>query len=104
MAFPITPPPRRPRGRTRRIGLLLDQSPRFFVISAPVHFGQNEDTRKGNRPSFTEAARPELAEALYERFCGALEDEGIAVARGRFGARMELALVNDGPVTIVLET
>jgi D-tyrosyl-tRNA(Tyr) deacylase len=61
------------------------------------------DTRKGNRPSFTDAARPEDAEPLYEAFCAALEREGVRVARGVFGARMEVALVNDGPVTIILE-
>jgi D-tyrosyl-tRNA(Tyr) deacylase len=62
------------------------------------------DTRKGNRPSFTSAAPPAQAEPLYERFCEALAGEGISVARGVFGARMQVALVNDGPVTIVLET
>jgi D-aminoacyl-tRNA deacylase len=62
------------------------------------------DTSKGNRPSFSHAARPEQAEPLYEAFCGALGDEGIEVKRGIFGARMEVDLVNDGPVTIVLET
>jgi D-tyrosyl-tRNA(Tyr) deacylase len=62
-----------------------------------------EDTRKGNRPSFGDAAEPHVAEPLYERFCAALADEVIAVARGRFGARMEVSLVNDGPVTIVLD-
>jgi D-tyrosyl-tRNA(Tyr) deacylase len=61
------------------------------------------DTSKGNRPSFSHAARPEQAEPLYEAFAGALEDEGIEVKRGLFGARMEVDLVNDGPVTIVLE-
>jgi D-aminoacyl-tRNA deacylase len=61
------------------------------------------DTSKGNRPSFSHAARPEQAEPLYEAFCGALEDEGIEVKRGVFGARMEVDLVNDGPVTILLE-
>jgi D-aminoacyl-tRNA deacylase len=57
-----------------------------------------------NRPSFTNAGRPEEAEPLYERFCAALRDEGVAVAQGVFGARMKVALVNDGPVTIILET
>ena len=62
------------------------------------------DTRKGNRPSFTDAARPEEAEPLYERFCASLQDEGIVVAQGVFGVRMEVAVVNDGPVTIILDT
>jgi D-tyrosyl-tRNA(Tyr) deacylase len=61
------------------------------------------DTRKGNRPSFAGAARPEVAEPLYARFCRALRADGLRVATGRFGARMEIELVNDGPVTIVLE-
>jgi D-aminoacyl-tRNA deacylase len=61
------------------------------------------DTTKGNRPSFTDAARPEVAEPLYEAFCAALESEGVRVGRGVFGARMEVSLVNDGPVTIVLD-
>jgi D-tyrosyl-tRNA(Tyr) deacylase len=56
------------------------------------------DTKKGNRPSFTGAAPPELAEPLYERFC-----EQLGAERGRFGAAMELELVNDGPVTLMLE-
>ena len=61
------------------------------------------DTAKGNRPSFKDAAPPEEAEPLYERFCAALRAEGVRVETGVFGARMELELVNDGPVTIVLE-
>ena len=61
------------------------------------------DTAKGNRPSFTHAARPEQAEPLYEAFCGTLVDQGIEVARGVFGARMEVQIANDGPVTIILE-
>jgi D-tyrosyl-tRNA(Tyr) deacylase len=62
------------------------------------------DTAKGNRPSFPHAARPEQAEPLYERFCASLEQFGVPVARGVFGARMQVELVNDGPVTIILET
>ena len=57
------------------------------------------DTRKGNRPSFVAAARPEAAEPLYERVC-----ERLGAARGVFGAHMEVAILNDGPVTLVLET
>ena len=61
------------------------------------------DTAKGNRPSFAEAAPPELAEPLYERFCAELRGLGPEVAHGVFGARMAVELVNDGPVTIVLD-
>ncbi len=61
------------------------------------------DTRKGNRPSFAAAAPPEQAEPLYEDFCNALQEEGVPVEKGEFGARMAVELVNDGPVTIVLE-
>jgi len=61
------------------------------------------DTAKGNRPSFTAAARPDVAEPLYERFCAELESLGVPVSRGVFGAAMAVELVNDGPVTIVLE-
>ena len=61
------------------------------------------DTRKGNRPSFADAAPPEDAVVLYERFCDALAGAGVPVGRGVFGARMAVELVNDGPVTIVLD-
>ncbi len=61
------------------------------------------DTTRGNRPSFTDAARPEQAEPLYESFCAALRAEGVEVATGRFGARMVVEIENDGPVTIVLD-
>ena len=61
------------------------------------------DTAKGNRPSFSRAAPPELAEPLYDRFCAELRNLGVEVATGSFGARMLVELVNDGPVTVVLE-
>ncbi len=61
------------------------------------------ETARGNRPSFTHAARPEQAEPLYERFGHVLRGLGLPVETGVFGARMEVELVNDGPVTIVLE-
>ena len=61
------------------------------------------DTAKGNRPSFTGAAPPEEAEPLYERFCAELRALGLEVATGVFGATMAVELVNDGPVTIVLD-
>lgn len=60
------------------------------------------DTSRGNRPSFTGAARPEEAERLYRIFCDALRAAGVPVETGTFGARMDVELVNDGPVTIVL--
>ena len=62
------------------------------------------DVRKGRRPSFTRAARPEAAEPLVERFAQQLEDAGLPVARGVFGAMMEVELVNDGPFTIVIDS
>ncbi len=61
------------------------------------------DTAKGNQPSFTDAAPPEQAEPVYEAFCVALDSLGVEVRRGVFGARMQVELVNDGPVTIVLD-
>jgi len=60
-------------------------------------------TAKGNRPSFTDAAPPEEAEVLYDRFCAELLASGVTVEHGVFGARMAVELVNDGPVTIVLD-
>ena len=62
------------------------------------------DARKGNRPSFVDAAPPEAANALYERFCALLREKGLAVATGVFRAEMEVELVNDGPVTILLDS
>ena len=79
---------------------LLDVGGKALVVS---QFTLIADTRKGNRPSFTHAAPPEVAEPLYEHFCRALEAEGVSVARGMFGARMQVSVVNDGPVTIVVD-
>lgn len=62
------------------------------------------DARKGNRPSFVDAAPPEEANALYERFCALLREKGLPVATGVFRAAMELELVNEGPVTILLDS
>ena len=62
------------------------------------------NVRKGRRPSFTEAAEPEPAEALYERFCATVEGEGVRCAQGRFGAHMEVESVNDGPVTLLIDS
>ena len=78
---------------------LLDTGGAALVVS---QFTLIADTRRGNRPSFSEAARPEQAKPLYEAFCGALRELAVPVETGVFGARMELELVNDGPVTIVL--
>ena len=61
-------------------------------------------TKKGNRPSFTGAARPELAELLWQALNDALRAEGLTVETGIFGAMMDVALINDGPVTIILDT
>jgi D-aminoacyl-tRNA deacylase len=79
---------------------LLDTGGAALVVS---QFTLLADTAKGNRPSFTEAAPPEEAEPLYEDFCEELRQLGVAVATGVFGARMSVELVNQGPVTIVLE-
>jgi D-tyrosyl-tRNA(Tyr) deacylase len=79
---------------------LLDTGGEALVVS---QFTLIADTAKGNRPSFADAAAPEQAELLYEGFCAALRELGTPVRQGVFGTRMEVELVNDGPVTIVLE-
>lgn len=62
-------------------------------------------TKKGNRPSFLRAARPDVSEPLYEAFCTLMEKElGKPVGRGKFGADMKVALINDGPVTIIIDS
>jgi D-aminoacyl-tRNA deacylase len=62
------------------------------------------DARKGNRPGFTDAAPPEAASALYEQVCALLREKGLPVGTGVFRAHMDLELVNDGPVTILLDS
>jgi D-tyrosyl-tRNA(Tyr) deacylase len=81
---------------------LLDTGGNALVVS---QFTLLADSirQKGTRPSFSDAARPEVAEPLIERFCEALREQGVHVETGVFGARMEVELVNDGPVTIVLD-
>jgi D-aminoacyl-tRNA deacylase len=73
------------------------------AVLAVSQFTLIADTAKGNRPSFTDAAPPEQAEPLYDRFCEELRALGVRVEAGVFGAKMQVELVNDGPVTIVLD-
>jgi D-aminoacyl-tRNA deacylase len=79
---------------------LLDTGGAALVVS---QFTLIADTAKGNRPSFSDAARPEVAKPLCERFAAELAELGVTVETGVFGARMAVELVNDGPVTIVLD-
>ena len=79
---------------------LLESGGALLVISQFTLYG---DASKGRRPSFIGAAQPEIAEPLYEKFCGMLRALGARVETGRFGAMMDVELVNDGPVTLVLE-
>jgi D-tyrosyl-tRNA(Tyr) deacylase len=72
----------------------------LLVVSQFTLYG---DTRKGRRPSFVDAARPEIAIPLYERFVALLRATGLPVGTGEFGAMMDVELVNDGPVTLILE-
>ncbi len=80
---------------------LLETGCQMLVVSQFTLLG---DCRKGRRPSFTAAAEPAQAIALYEYFIAALRRLGISVATGRFKAKMEVALVNDGPVTLIMES
>ena len=98
-------------GRVARLRIFPDEDGRFDrsvadaggAVLAVSQFTLIADTAKGNRPSFADAAPPEEAEPLYERFCDELRALGLPVETGIFGAKMELELVNDGPVTILLE-
>jgi len=80
---------------------LLETGGEMLVVSQFTLLG---DCRKGRRPSFAGAAPPEKGEALYRHFIGAVAAQGVRVAEGRFGAHMEVALVNAGPVTLVIDS
>jgi len=80
---------------------LMDVVGEMLAISQFTLFA---DTRKGRRPSFIDAAPPDMGERLYQRFAAAVEARGVKVERGVFGAEMEVELVNDGPMTIWLDS
>jgi len=80
---------------------VIDVGGSVLVVSQFTLFG---DCRKGRRPNFSRAARPELAEPMCEAVCEAFEAAGVTTARGRFAADMKVALVNDGPVTLMIDT
>jgi D-aminoacyl-tRNA deacylase len=82
---------------------LIDTGGAALVVSQFTLIADSKK-QKGTRPDFSKAARKEVAEPLYERFCDELRALGIPVETGVFGARMQVELVNDGPVTIILET
>lgn len=80
---------------------LSDVGRSLLVIS---QFTLLASTKKGNRPSFTQAGPPEMSVALYEQFIRSCESQGLHVEHGQFGAHMEVSLTNDGPVTIILDS
>ena len=80
---------------------LLEISGNLLVVSQFTLYG---DTKKGNRPSYSQAAQPEVAKRLYEKFIELCRSKGITVQTGRFQAHMDVYLVNDGPVTLLCDT
>lgn len=86
------------KGRMNRS--LLDTGGSALIIS---QFTLAADTTRGNRPGFSAAAPPEEGEHLYNLLCKTIADYGVAVAKGQFGADMKISLINDGPVTIMVE-
>jgi D-tyrosyl-tRNA(Tyr) deacylase len=100
-------------GRIARLRIFEDEAGRFdrslvdvggeALVISQFTLIADSSRQKGTRPDFSKAARPEVAEPLYRHFCEALRSEGVPVHTGVFGARMEVSLVNDGPVTIVLD-
>lgn len=79
---------------------LLDRGGEILSISQFTLYG---DTRKGRRPNFMDAAKPEEAEVIYDRFNALLREKGVQVETGVFGAMMDVQLINDGPVTLIVE-
>lgn len=100
-------------GKLARLRIFADDDGRFdhsvsdvggaVLIVSQFTLLADSKRQKGTRPDFSKAARPEVAEPLYERFCDELRTLGVPVETGVFGAYMELELVNDGPVTIILD-
>ena len=98
-------------GKTARLRVFTDEAGLMNLalpdvggeVLAVSQFTLYADARKGNRPSFVAAAAPDVGEAVYEAYVAALRAEGVPVQTGVFGAHMQVELVNDGPVTVLLE-